>query len=181
MGLKLLYPHRQSLGKETKTLLCDSLVLSHFNYCSQIYEPAISKDTSKKIQRVQNSCMRLIFGIRKFDKISYKLQELNWLNMKNRRYLQCAVYYYNIIKKQSPIYLFNKMSFRTDVHHLNLRNKGLLTPPIHHSAFFQKSFSYHITKIYNNLLNSLKNCSTRFFRKNLITILKQQQNLELQY
>ena len=37
--LKLIYNHRHYLTKEIKRLLCDSLVLSHFNHCDVVYGP----------------------------------------------------------------------------------------------------------------------------------------------
>lgn len=150
-SIKLIYPHREYLSISTKALLCESLVLSHFSFCSEIYGPAINRDTCSKIQRVQNSCIRLIFGIRKYEHVSYKLNELSWLNMSNRRYLKCAVFYHKIILKQKPKYLYNKITYRSDVHNLNLRYKGSITPPLHRTTLFEQSFSYQISKIYNGL------------------------------
>jgi exonuclease III len=163
-NLKLIYPHRHSLSVKLKTILCDSLILSHFSYCSLIFGPSITQDAAKKVQRVQNSCLRLIFGIRKYDHVSHKLSALNWLNMHYRRQLAIATFYYKVISEKQPSYLYELIPFRTDVHHLNLRNKGHLVPPRHHTALFQKSFQYQIAKFYNNLSDEFKNLSVTCFK-----------------
>lgn len=165
LNLKLLFPHRAYLDQTQKKILCETLVLSHFTYCCEIYSNCIDYDTSMRIQRVQNSCLRYIYGIRKYDHISSALKNSNWLNMKNRRLLQTASLYHKIILNKKPPYLYNKITFRTDVHNLNLRFRGLITAPQHRTAIFERSFQYNISKIYNNIPSYLKSLSIKSFRK----------------
>jgi len=167
MSLKLIYPHRSYLTISTKKMLCDSLVLSNFSFCSEVYDSCLKSELSSRIQRVQNSCLRLIFGIRKYDRVSYKLPQVGWLNMRDRRFLQRACLYHRIIQLRAPTYLFKKISFRTDVHNLNLRFRGTLTPPVHRSALFERSFSYQISKIYNDIPYDFKNLSLYGFKRKL--------------
>lgn len=84
-NLKMLYPNRHLLSQSLKLKLTDSLVLSHFNYCDVIYGPCLDKLDSNRIEKVQKSCLRFIYGIRKFEPISYKLKEAKWLCMEDRR------------------------------------------------------------------------------------------------
>ena len=49
-------------------MLCDSLVLSYFNYFDVIYSQYLDLNDKNRIQKVQNSCLILIFG-----HISHKL------------------------------------------------------------------------------------------------------------
>ncbi|CAH0555180.1 unnamed protein product [Brassicogethes aeneus] len=74
-SLKMLYPHRHILSQTLKLKLTDSLVLSHFNYCDVVYGPCLDKVNINRIEKVQKSCLRYTYGIRKYDPISYKLQE----------------------------------------------------------------------------------------------------------
>lgn len=150
-NIKLLYPHRHYLSPSLKTHLCDSLVLSTFNYCCEVYGTCITQDTSARIQRVQNSCLRLIYGIRKFQHISHKLNEVGWLNMANRRKLLITCMYHKIIISKKPPYLYYKIRFREDVHNLNIRHKYTITPPYHKTALFERSFSYCVAKYYNSI------------------------------
>lgn len=89
-SLKLIFHNRHFLDVGTKALLCDSLVLSHPNYCDTVYGPCITNMDSNRLQKLQNSCLRLIYGIRKFDRISHKLKEISWLSMVGRRRLHSA-------------------------------------------------------------------------------------------
>lgn len=132
-------------------MLCEQLVLSQVNYCDTIYGPCLRHSEARRIQRLQNSCLRLIYGIRKYDRISHTLKLNNWLNMHNRRYLHTATLFFGLIKTKTPAYLGDRLTFRTDVHNLNVRFKGALTPPIHSTQFFERSFSYQIAKVFNCL------------------------------
>lgn len=162
--LKIIYKNKPSLNKTIRTMLCESLILSNFNYCDIIYGPCLDVMDKIRIQKVQNSCLRLIFNIRKYDHISYKLQEVKWLNMQNRRILHAAVLFHKLVITKKPPYLYNKIRFRSDVHNINIRRKDMLTPPLHKSALFERSFSYNIARIYNNVPSELKNKTIQSFR-----------------
>lgn len=163
MNLKLIYNNRFFLNQKTKTILCESLVLSKFNFSDAVYGPCIFAEDSRRIQVIQNSCLRLIFGIRRRQHISYKLNETGWLNMSRRRLLHSACLFKKIIDNKIPAYLYNKITYRTDVHNLNLRHKGTLSSPRRHTEAFKSSFTYQIAKIYSLLPLSMQNkCTTSF-------------------
>ena len=156
MNLKLIFPHRSYLSKKIKIKICNSLVLSHFSFCSPIYDACITNELSMKIQVAQNSCLRLIYGVRKYQHISHKLKEAHWLNMANRRFLTSACLYHSIISEKEPINLYKKILFRGHAHNINVRHKHTITPPAHKTALFERSFSYQISKVYNNLPANIK-------------------------
>lgn len=175
MNLKLIYPHRTYFSKEIKIILCDSLVLSNFTFCAEVYGSCLTQDNVNQIQRVQNSCLRLAYGIRKYDHISHKLQDAGWLNMANRLKLLAATLYHRIVLYKSPAYLYNKITYRTDVHNVNIRYKGTITPPVHKTALYERSFTYQIAKVYNNLPVFLKGLSVNAFKRKLkVELLRQQ-------
>ena len=159
-ALRLIYTNRTYLSHGTKRLLCDSLVLSYFNYADVLYSPFLSYQLKYKIQKVQNACLRTIYGIRRRDHVSHKLGEALWLNMGNRRLLHAACHFHRIIITGKPPYLKSRIRFRSDVHTLNIRFRGTLTPPIHRTELFKKSFSYYITKVYNAIGESLRACAS---------------------
>lgn len=171
-GLKMIYQIRYLLTQKTKSILCGHLVLSQFTYCDTVYGSCLTAADAGRIQRMQNSCLRLIFGIRKYQRISHTLKVNRWLNMQHRRFLHAACQYHNIIINKSPPYLYDRIKFRTDVHNLNIRFKGTLTPPIHRTETFKRSFSYQITYIYNQLPSELKTSkNVHSFKKQLIEVL----------
>lgn len=171
-ALKAIYSNRMFLDRKTKQLLCESLVLSRLNYCDSLYGSYISAYNARRLQKIQNSCLRLIFGIRRRQHISHKLGDVKWLNMRNRRLLHSATLFHNIISTGKPPYLYRRIRFRTDVHHVNIRYKGTLTPPLHRLEHFKRSFSYQITNVYNNLPTHVKLAPSIFlFKRRLFSFL----------
>lgn len=165
MNLRLIYQHRYFLSQHLKKTLCDSLVLSHFSHCDVVYGSCLDSIDIGRIQRVQNSCLRLIYSIRKYDRISHTLATAKWLNMANRRKFHFLSLLHNIITTKNPPYLYNKITFRTDVHHLNLRRKIYLVIPRHRLSLFKRSFSYNVPLLYNKCPDEFKELSLPVFRK----------------
>lgn len=156
-SLKLIYNNRHILDVKLKRMLCDSLVLSHYAYCDFIYMPCLHEIEKNRIQKMQNSCCRLIFGIRKRDHISHKIKECNWLNMKYR----CSHHLGNFVHKllilpNTSVTLKNKLVARGNVHERNIRFKNRFTMPQHKTSLFQRSFTYNAIKQYNSLPDEFK-------------------------
>ncbi len=70
IALRKLNRFKNMLSIELKTILCNCLVLSHFNYCSSVFSNA-KQYIIHKIQLVQNSCLRFIFGLKQCDHVTY--------------------------------------------------------------------------------------------------------------
>lgn len=54
-------------GKQTKNFWCEILVLPHFNSSGTVYNLVLSCSDRRRLQRVQNSCFCLIYGLRGSD------------------------------------------------------------------------------------------------------------------
>lgn len=150
-NIKMVYGNRHLFPLHVKKHLCETLVLSLFNYADALYGPNLTLRYKNKVQKVQNSCLRLIFGIRKRQRISHKLEEVKWLNMENRRKHHFVTLCHKIIHDKKPSYLHRKITYRSDVHNVNIRNKGLLTVPYFTTELFRRSFSYQICFLYNTI------------------------------
>lgn len=161
--LKRLYSYRDLLNTDVKKKLCETYILSQFNYCASVYHTAIDANTSHRIQLIQNCCLRYIFGLRKFDRVSHTLRDAGWLCMKDRREAQTLSLYHKIILFKSPPYLYNKITFRCDVHTINTRFRSLISPPAHRTALFQRSFSYNVCSKYNDIPSVLKELKVGLF------------------
>lgn len=155
-NLKLLYGSNFLLDKKTKIMLCNSLVLSHFNYGDVVYNTCLTLFDKIRIQRVQNSCARFIFHVKKYESISSKILQLGWLNMSQRRCLHSCVLYHKIICTKYPKYLYDKIEFRYNIHSLNTRGKTILSPPMHRTSIFERSFKFNIYKLYNAIPQEIK-------------------------
>lgn len=92
-ALKTIYSQKNYLSVNIKKMLCDALVLSPLNFCDTIYGPCLDCSDTYRIQKLQNSCLRLIFGIRRREHISHKLKDAGWLNMFDRRELHIICFF----------------------------------------------------------------------------------------
>ena len=143
--LKMLYTNRAILNADLRRRLCDTLVLSRFNFCDVLYGPFLDSVSRGRIQRVQNSCLRFIYGVRRGSHISCKLMTANWLSMENRRACHRSMFYFRVLTDKSPPYLFDRLTFRTDIHNIGTRFRGCtLSIPRHNTQLFKRSFSYLI-------------------------------------
>lgn len=155
-GLKLIYNKRHFMDIKTKSAVCNALVLSGLSYCDYVYGPSIDTRDARRIQVLQNSCLRLIYGIRRRQHISHKLEENKWLDMANRRLHHAATLYHKIMLYKCPPYLLNKITFRSDVHNVNIRFGGTVSVPAHKTETFKRCYSYQICIVYNNIPDKFK-------------------------
>lgn len=164
IALKLLYTNINIINFKLRKKLCESLVLPILNYCIILYYSCLDKATQYRLQKIQNSCCRFIFRLRKYDHISVKFNELGWLKIENLYKYHLSVFMHRLLVTSSPLYLREKFSFRHNLHNANLRVLDTLSMPKYHTAMFQRSFSYNAITLYNNLNRNLKILSVNKFR-----------------
>lgn len=175
--LKLLYMNKDILSPDIKLRLCDSLILSTMSYCDVVYWPALLNRDKESLQKIQNSCIRFVYGLRKFDHISDKLVESGWLKMDERYQASLATTVYNINKFELPAYLYSKLVRGSDVHNRQTRSRLSYKVPRHRTAQFQRSFAYNSVKTFNSIplaIRSLTNVST--FRKQVKRLIRSKRN-----
>ena len=148
--LKLIFGQRHYLSVDSRKMLSNALVLSQFNHCSAVYYPCLDSSDRCRIQKVQNACLRMIYGVRRRDHITPYLKESKWLHMFNRFKLHMSYFYFKIIRNKLPVYLYVKASLRSNIHSRNMRRRGLLTVPRHRKELFKRSFSYNIATLLNS-------------------------------
>lgn len=158
--LKTLYIHKDFLSPDIKLRLCDALILSNLAYCDIVFWPALLSKDKNSLQKIQNSCLRFIYNLRKFDHISDKFRESHWLNLDERFQLHMACLIYKINNLKLPEYLFLKLIKGSLTHDCPTRSRDLYTVPRHNSAQFERSFVYNATKIYNSLPPNIKSASS---------------------
>ena len=85
-NLKFIFQNRELLNTSVKKQMCEAIVLSHLNYGDVLYGPHLRQRDMQRVQKVQNSCLRLIYGVpRSIYRISHRLRDAEWLNMSARR------------------------------------------------------------------------------------------------
>ena len=94
-------------------------------------------------------CIRLIFGLHKFDHVSDFRRQLNWLPVRLRRNLHILTLLFNILKLSSPPYLRERFqlaipSERPVLSCVTLRK---LKFPIFNTFFYEKSFTVQAARL----------------------------------
>lgn len=131
-----------------------------------VYGPYLTEFNKYRIQKIQNSCIQFIYKLKSRDHVSQHLQEAEWLNMGQRRFLHMSCLIYKVISTDTPLYLRELIVRRRDLHNANIRYKDALSIPKHKTEFYKCSFSYQAAHIFN-LLPTLENVSTITFRNKI--------------
>jgi len=159
-SLKQLLPFKLLLDSGTKLLLCESLVLSHFNYCDIVYGPCTQAD-NQRLQKIQNICIRFITFVPRFTHVTPYIRNLKCLKIQERRLVHYVSFLSKIVHCGRPSYLFDKMTKRSSIHNLPLRHvDSTLAVPKHSTSLYRCSFSYLSAYLYNNLLSRLPDRSS---------------------
>lgn len=162
--IKLLYSNKHVLNISMKKNLCHSLVMSIIGYCDLVYYPCLDQVTKNRIQKIQNACCRLVFGLRKFDSVSQKIAELGWLKIKDLVHLRFVTLVHKLLNNSGPIYLRNKLLFRHSLHNVNIRFKSKLHMPPFTTSIFHRCFTYNAVTLYNHLNEKYKHLPLQKFK-----------------
>lgn len=165
--LKILFANRCVLNFNLRKKLCETLILSLYSYCLIMYYPCLTQEIKERIQKTQNTCLRFIFNLRKFDHISSYFSRLGWLKMDKLVEFRILTFVHNLILSSEPLYLREKLINRYNVHDRDIRNSSLLTLPQHSTALFTRSFTYKAVSTYNQIDASFKSMNLSRFRKNV--------------
>lgn len=172
--LKKLYNLKNILTSDSKLKFCNALILSLFDYGDIVYGNTLSFLMKNTVQKVQNSCMRLIYNIPYRNHILPYLNQYKILNMEYRRLLHMYTFIWRILSTSKPNYLRSKLI--TQIHHHNTRHIGNFLVKQHKTAIFQKSFSYLAPRLWNELDNDTKYFSHTKFTKTIKNMLLLKQN-----
>ena len=165
--LKNAWRFNKFLSEKSKFSICETYILSNFNYCDTILQN-MTKLLQDKIQKVQNRCIRFIYGLRKYDHISHFRKSSKILSMQNRRQLHSLTMMFRIKNGLAPSYLCERITRHSDVHNHNTRNRNNIIAPFARSNMRAMSFFIYISKSFNELSNEIKitGVTLNTFKKN---------------
>ena len=171
--LRQVSRYKKFLSHESKVNVCETYVLCHFNYCDSVYFN-ITEILKHKIQKVQNTCVRFIYELRKFDHISSSLNKLDTLNMEDRRIFHGLSLMRKIKNKVAPMYLVDKITLHENLHNYNTRHRNSIVIERSNTSLRQKSFFPYFSKLYNEITRDPKFLNTSFktFQNNVKKHLK---------
>ena len=161
---------RNFLPTSTKITLAQSLLLPILDY-ADVALSDLTEELLNKLERLQNLCIRFIFGLRKFDHISAYRAKLGWLPIRRRRDCHILSLLYSVLFSPSaPPYLKEKFQLQSAIHTLPLRSSLDLTLsfPIHSTNFYTNSFTIKAVRLWNSLPPALRQVpSLDSFKKNV--------------
>ena len=125
-----------------------AVIFSKINYCNVLYMN-ISAVNLHKLQKLQNSAMRLIFNLPPRTSVSEKYRELKLLRIEESIVFSCLVYVHKFFRNEVP-QCINYL--------LNVQNavNRLLTVKYFSSNHARKSFSYCAPRYWNKLPLSVR-------------------------
>ena len=166
----------QKLSYDLKKQLIHCLVFSKLDYCNGLLY-SLPNYILKKLQKVQNSCVRFLFGkkIKKFDHVSPFLKEAHFLPIKQRVDYKIALNAYKCINNIAPDYLRKCIEVKGQPERI-LRNEDdyflFDVPPVANYKRTYRGFRYAGPDVWNSLPYHLRTESDILrFKANLKTYL----------
>ena len=153
--LKQAYRCKNFLNYESKKAIVQCYLLSQFNYSAIILQN-LTKMQMHRIQLFQNTCVRFIQNLRKFDHISGAFKSLGFLKMENLRNVQSLTLMHKIVNNKAPAYLTEKIMLQGDHHQHFTRNTTNIRCSTSKTNFGLNRFFNGIGRKYNEISSLLK-------------------------
>ena len=141
--------------EDLRMTIINASVFSKLYYCSSVWSN--TSDTNiTKLQSVQNFAARIVSNTKKYDHVTPVLKRLRWLPVKTNLYLRNTVMAFKCTTSMASEYLGNKFTFRGNVSRRVTRSWQQLNIPLFKTETGQRSLSYRIVDIWNNLPSEIK-------------------------
>ena len=102
--IRLIRRLGKALSVESKLLLVHALVHSRLDYCNSVLVRLLWS-LVQQLQSVLNSAARLIFGLKRFDRITPALMDLHWLSYPQRITYKLCMIMFKCLRGSAPAYL----------------------------------------------------------------------------
>lgn len=134
-------------------MLAQSLLLPILDYADACYLD-LTQAHLDKLERLQNVCIRFVFGLRKYDHVSEFRSKLKWLPIRLRRDVHILSSLHKIIyNPKTPSYLKERFHFRQETSSRELRPSYQLTLSCtsQKTKFYHNSFTSQAVRLWNEL------------------------------
>ena len=142
---------RKYLTKDELKTLVNSIVVARIDNCNALYT-GLSVHNMSRLQRLQNSCARVIYRAARRDHVSGLLKELHWLPVRHRIIFKVLCLIFKCLKGTAPSYLSDILP--------QTRENRFVRIPRTKSAYGDRAFCRFGPVYWNALPARLINCPT---------------------
>ena len=169
-NLRRIRAIRPYLTLNATKALVQALVMSHLDYCNSLLV-GISGELLNKLQAVQNAAARVVYRLRKFDRVSHVRKRLHWLPIRERIHYKVAVITFNVLNGDGPDYLKELLHPQKSGRTLRSTSRNLLdVPKTRLKTAGDRSFASTAPRIWNELPVKLTSCDNILtFKRDLKT------------
>ena len=134
-----------------KSLFMLLIITSRIDYCNSLL-CGTNDFILRKLQRLQNSCARLLTSTPRFDHITPILIDLHWLPISQRVVFKILIITFKCIHGLLPFYLNELLSFYEPSRDFRSNNVSLLNVPFTRSHFlYSTAFTFAAPRLWNQL------------------------------
>ena len=109
---------RKYFDQDTVKTVVHACIRSKLDYCNSLLY-GLPDSQIVKLQRVQNTCARLICNLPRFAHVTPLLRELHWLPIRQRIKCKMLMIVYKALNGQAPSYIIElNLKFQTHGHNL---------------------------------------------------------------
>ena len=175
--LRQAFRFKNFLSPQAKWNLSETYILSQFNYGDIILQ-GMNNQLINKIQKIQNSCIRFSFGLRKYDHVSHTRKSNKILCMQDRSLLHSLTLMFKITKNIAPNYLSTRITYHSNLHNYNTRRRNDIAAPFARSTIRSLSFFVYIAKKFNEIsgCTDFSGSSINMFKNKCINYLRNKEN-----
>ena len=164
-NLKFLYRKNIFLPPGLRRMLCNALIQPHFDYACSAWYPNLNVKLKRKLQIMQNKCIRFCLKLDKMHHISEEdFKTINWLPVYQtvRQSLNATVF--NYVNNACIYYMEEVFGYASQGRISSTNNHAKLKDPFRKTTMGQKSLSYISPSVWNKLPSSMKRNSLNKFK-----------------
>lgn len=169
--INFMYRIKDKLPIKNRIQLYMSMVAPHIEFCSTILF-LCNQEQINSLQKLQNRAMRMILNMSRYTHISYMLDTLRWLSIKQRIYFNVLILIYKIVNGFLPSYLKDNLITVGESQNYNLRNANEYVLPFMHKTKNQNNLYVNGLKLYNILPEFIKGLNLFNFKKECAIYIK---------
>lgn len=158
--LRNLASVRKFLDPDDLRILVQSIIISRIDNCNSLLYGILASNIYK-LQKLQNSCARLLFAKKKRDHVTPLLKELHWLPIRQRIVFKILLLVFKFYHNLVPAYIKSLLN-------TSARDYYKLTVPRANTPYGDRAFEICAPRLWNALPSSLRISTTLpYFRSHL--------------